>query len=725
MLKCIPFYHSYGCGIELIRRFFILLFCVCFFPFNVFSQEQDKVFPVNVTGDQISYQDKKVQAQGHVRMEYKGMELFCDEGEYDAQKHVAHLKRNIKIVRDKSVIYGEDIIYDFNTHNAQMMNSQIKFPPIYGRAQTVTAKGKDEYSAEKGYVTTCDREQPHYTLHASKVTIYPDKKVTAKNMILKVGNVPVFYFPYFSLPLTDRSFPLELYPGKKDEWGYYFLSRYRYFINEKNKGKMHLDWYDKRGVGTGITHKADMNKWGEALLSGYYIKDDLYRLGKREELFNKYPERKNIPSGFLEEDRYKLQLSYRNQLLSNLSITGEFHKFSDKYFMKDFFYREYDREQHPLTYALVDYSFPYSSVSLFTQKRMNRFFEETEYLPQLEHNFYNQSLGGTNFYFESKSTVGNIRHVFDATDPNAALNPDYDVSRLHSHDVVSYVQEIDWLKITPYVGTYTTIYSKDLTNQNDVSRFAPEAGVNLSTKLSKISDINFNLFGTKADKIRHILTPQLSYKFIDTPSVKKDRIFQFDEIDDLERINVIEFKVDNKWQLRDDKKVWDFVYFSPSVEYQFSNAGIGSHFEAIKADLEIYPRPGLSFNSDFEFDCPHERVKTVNADVTFSDPDKNKYSVSLGHRYAHEDGSQGTVGLTYQMTPSLQFKNYMRYDYLNGRFQEQQYVIRRDLHCWWGDVGLSVDHEKEFSVWFVFTLKDFPDIHLGLDHTYNGAKDKY
>ncbi|UCC95537.1 MAG: LPS assembly protein LptD, partial [Candidatus Omnitrophota bacterium] len=545
------------------------------------------------------------------------------------------------------------------------------------------------------------------------------ERIVAKNMILKAGQIPVLYIPYFSQSLKDKSFPIELIPGKNSEWGYHVLGRWRYNLNEEHKGKIHFDWYEKRGRAGGLTHKMESSQFGEGLFNYYYIDDELYSLEEREELFDEYPERSAIDAKYLEDDRYKAQFSYHWQPTPHLSVTSEFNKFSDENFMKDFFEREYEIEPHPLSYTLIDYSFERSSLSLLTQKRANRFFTETEYLPQLEYDFYSQPLFDSPLYFESQSKIGNLTRQFERS------SLDYDAVRVYSHNVLSYPKRIAWLHLTPYVGSFSTFYSKNFFGDENISREALEAGISMSTKIYKMCEGGFSIFGEEIDKMRHVITPQLDYAYIHDPTVSGDNLFRFDESDELVREERITFALTNKLEAKNENRVWDFVYFSPSVEYRINREGEGSFFDNIKAELEFYPRESFSLTSDTEYDVVDRAFKEANVDFTWRDTEADKYSISFGHRYARDDSSQSTFQGSYQLTSKLQLRNYLRYEYKTGEFQEQEYSLRTDLHCWWMDVGVNIDEGKDFTFWVIFRLKSFPDVHVGFDRTFSGAKEDY
>jgi lipopolysaccharide assembly outer membrane protein LptD (OstA) len=712
--------------------FFVLLFFIL--TFGVFSQE--KMIPVVVDGDEINYlqEEGKIIAKGNVKLKYKEVELFCDEVHYDANGNKAHIIGDVKIIRDGTTMYANDIVYDFANMSAAMGRMRLEDCPIFAEAERIEKSADGSYGLNNGYATTCDLDKPHYRLVARNITVYPGEKVVAKNMFLMIGKIPVFYIPYFSQSLKDRSFPVNVSPGKNSEWGYFFLTRWRYNMNDTNRGTVHIDWYENRGQGYGITHKMESKKYGDMLIKYYRLEDEIYQGTNRGRLFDEYPDRASISDKYLEDDRFKGQFSYSWDPLPNLSIKSEINKFSDEYFMKDFFRREYDREPHPKTYALINYSFAHSNISLLGRKRVNRYLGETEYLPQLEYNFYRQNLGETNFYFESVDKIGNIT----LQRPFAGGN---DSMRFHSDKVLSYQARIGFLRINPFIGSKTTYYSKRSDSDDDLLRLTHRAGATLSTKLYKFIDTDFDFWGQHVDKIRHILAPELSYIYQHKPSAPNSSVFQFDSVDNQAREESVRLTIRNKFQAKDetDGRVWDFLYFSPSVDYAINPEGRGSHFNSLSADLEVYPSKYLSLGADSYYDLLNGHFLEANADLTFKgiikairadeELEEEKYSFSLGHRYYRGENSQGTLSFKYRLTPKLQFKNYMRYQYKTGDLDEQQYALRADLHCWWMDIGLNINRHirggKDLTFWMAFTLKAFPDISIDFDQTYDGAKASY
>ncbi len=319
----------------------LILLILLLVPFALLAEE--KIVPVILDGDQVSYDYEKglIVAKGNVHVKHKEIELFCDEATYDAKGHRAQIKGNVRMIREGATITGDEISYDFQTQDADIGGFKYVDPPVYGKADGAEKRGKEQYILREGQVTTCDLEEPHYQLIARRITVYPGQRIVARNIMLKVGNIPVFFFPYFSHVLKDRSFPGEVIPGKNSEWGIYLLTRWRYYLNETNRGKVLLDYYEDRGFGQGITHNIKSKSFGNTLVNLYRIEDELYSLDKRNELFDDYPERASIPPKHLKDERYRMQFAHDWQPTDRLSIKSEYNKMSDEFFTKDFLNREY------------------------------------------------------------------------------------------------------------------------------------------------------------------------------------------------------------------------------------------------------------------------------------------------------------------------------------------------------------------------------------------------
>jgi lipopolysaccharide assembly outer membrane protein LptD (OstA) len=680
--------------------------------------------PAVFEGDEISFlrSEGKAFGKGHVKVTYQDVQIFCNQMEYDQDTNVVNVAGNVRIVRaptktapSGSILYGKAAVYNLDSKSGQMKDIKIEAKPFYDHAKEGYLED-GRYVLINGYVSTCDLDDPHYRLTARKIIIYPKDKIVAKNVWLKVGPVPVFYIPYYSQSLKDK-FPVELAFGHKKYLGMYVLTGWRYKINEQNRGKIHLDWYEDRGEGFGITHNAETSDFGKALVNAYFIKDAFYSQAKADVFAKDYPERLVIPPKYLQEDRYKAQISYKWNPMPKLAITADVNKFSDENFMKDFFYREYQTNPTQNSYILADYSFANSSLAMLTQGHANNFYTEKEYLPQLNYNLYRQQLGQSQVYFQSNELLGDISQRY-------AYSPlKYDSNRFYSSNTISRPFQIKWLHIDNSLSQTSAYYSKDTQGQGAWST-SWQAGATASVKLYKTLPYQFNLLGQKIEAMRQILTPSIGYAYIRAPIGNFASIVPFDDLMNIARSELVSIGFDNKFQVKTKTDKWDFIYFNPTAYYHIGDRGLENYFSNIYSKLEIYPVPNKGLVSEYNYDLRLKRLTIVNGDLSFSG---KKYSVAFGQRYTRTQPAQSTLNLSYQLTPKIKYLGYMIYDDSDGYCQEQEYGFRFDLHCWWMDIDFDIKHPqankvRDTGIWIQFSLKGFESkTHLIFDHTFSNA----
>lgn len=692
---------------------FICIASACFFVSSYFSvaYAETALEAVIVDGDQVNYDaaTNTVKAEGSVEIEYKGIRVSCDKANVNTVENVGDLYGNVRIEHDTGVITGDNIRYNFNTQDAQFMGVYLESEPFYAYGESVDKVSDEYYKLNDACVTTCGPVNGKkffmdYSLHAKTIEFYPQEKVVAKNVIVKVGKMPLMYIPYYVQPSKDKLPRVTLVPGYDSPRGVFLLSAWRYYINEKFKGRLHLDSHTKKGMGIGFTHKLDSDNWGDGVYTAYYVGDH-----DRQEF--------DEPYKYVGGDRYKIQLRHKYKNDSGLNATFQLYRFSDEHFVKDYFYKEYEKDTKPLSYALLSQSVPNGSLSLLTQKRVNPFYDQIEYLPRLRYNFFKKRIIDSDFFFESKTEFANLQRQY--VKPTDA---DYDVSRLDSDNKISYQKKIAWLNINPYVRLQETYYSSDKLSDDDVLRSQFSTGIELSTKLYKAFKAEFNVGDYQIDGMRHIVTPIIKYSYTNQPSIANSKLHYFDSIDRLSYGNIVKFELENKVKVKGlssdgEEKVWDLLYFSPEVNYRFNQeARGGSNLTTAQYEFELRPWDNLYFEQIAKFDLDKlERVTEVTSDINF---ESELVDLTMGHRYLRNEESQITADFEYRFAPKWSFETYLRYDDNVSKFEKQGFYFNRELNCWDMELGFTMDSEYEKTLWVVFKLKAFPELGFHMKETY-------
>lgn len=678
---------------------------------NTYAESKE---PVIVDGDSVNYDaaSNMITAEGNVNIEYKGVKVTCEKARVNTLTNIGRLQGNVVVEHDEATLTGEDITYNFETRTSELRGMYMESDPFYVYGASVEKELDDKYSLTDACATTCGplngpKYFMDYTLNASSLEYYPHRKIVAKNVVMKIGKLPVMYIPYYVQPSKDRLPRVTLIPGHDSDKGMFLLSAWRYYIDEGFRGRIHLDYYAKKGIGTGVTHKYITENSGNGVFKVYYV-------GDRDKV--SFGTNKTHVGG----DRYKVQLRHAYSGNDGLQASVQLNKFSDRFFMKDYFQKEYERDTNPLSYGLVNKSFSGSSLSLLAQKRVNSFSSQLEYLPRLKYDVFKKRVGESDFYFESESQVAQLAYQYAKP-----TDEDYDITRVDSYNKISYQRKFGWLNVNPYVGLRETYFSRNRNKKEDLDRTVFSTGLELSTKMYKMFDNDFKIASIDVDAVKHIVTPILRYGYVHEPTVSNSQLYQFDSIDSASRADSMSFTLENKFKAKGtdidgNEKVWDLLYFAPTVGYSFNQPGRGSHPTNVSYRLEIKPWEHLYFQQEAKHNIDQtERMEEVISDVNF---ESELVELSFGHRYLRDEESQYTNDIKWNFADKWSIQTYLRYDDNLSKFEKQGFYLVRELNCWDVELGLTIDQDYKKTLWLLFTLKAFPEMGFDVKQSYSGPK---
>ncbi|MEW6007992.1 MAG: hypothetical protein AB1595_07630 [bacterium] len=225
--------------------FFLLL------SLPIFSEE------LLIEGDRIEYRDGLISSSSKTTLIFKDIKMTSDAIE----------------IKDDEILCSSCYL---STENLQFFGKKIK-------------KEKNRITIENGWFSTCPNKKPHYQLFSKNIVIGP-KIVKASNIILKIGNFPIFYIPFYSYPLKAKDSPWSIGIGRADSLGFFVKTRYNYSLKEKQIGFL-LDYYQKKGAGFGIESQSFLgysNKEKYLLDSFYKKKDGCIRIEKSSDRLVSY-----------------------------------------------------------------------------------------------------------------------------------------------------------------------------------------------------------------------------------------------------------------------------------------------------------------------------------------------------------------------------------------------------------------------------------------------------
>lgn len=685
------------------------IICSSLFAFPSPSLAVEEKIPIVVDGDHVEYfnDERKITATGNVRIEYKETKLFADSVVvYSATKDIV-AEGNVKLQTENGTLVGNKILYNFENKTGSIVDADIETAPFYAKSSNINKVSDRELMMRRGYLTTCDLSDPHWRLVAKQVLIFPEDRVVAKNVSIIIGNITVATLPQYVHVLSDKRPRVTVVPGHDKEWGYYLLTAWRYYFNEGLKGRVHLDYRERKKFAEGVDLSYAPPDMGTGLLRTYFMHE---RAIEAKHIWQE-------DEGSIEKrDRYMVEWRHKWQIDSATNLLWQYNKFKDDQFLYDYFRREYEIDKAPNTYAQFTHAESSYLLNVLVEKRVNNFFSAVEKLPQVKFEMLDSRIGESNFYVKSYNDFSRLIQQ----DAGGTVFND-PITRLDTFNNLTYPFRFSVIDVSPTIGFRETYYSQDLYANHNRWRGIFYAGSDFSTRFFRIYNVKGNFLGMDINQLRHLVNPTIKYSYIKEPSIDNSDLRNFDEIDAISKSNSANIAIENKLQTKLEGKSVDLVRHILSSDYIFRGNNINGRLsDIIKSELELRPRKGFTIDVDTDYDRQMGSVFTNHTDFYFSQGDK--YSIGLGHYYQKDEDDQLTSEVSYRFSPIWKIRVYERFDFTGKGLREQQYVLTRDLHCWIMEASYHVDRGRGESIWLKFNLKAFPELGFEFDTTYHQPK---
>ena len=727
---------------------FSLMLGFVFWVSLVFA-ETTKESPMIINGDNVEYSadSKEVVATGNIEVIYKGARLTCNRLKVNMQTKEGLAEGNARIDDTQGVVTGEKIIYDFANKTGIIYDADFRANPYFGKAKKVEKLIDSEFVSKSGYFTTCSLDHPHYRFASKKISIIPHDRLQAKQTTLYLGAIPLIYLPRFNYLIKDPIMHVQVEPGTRKDWGPYLLSTWRYNLTDNSNLRVFLDSRVKLGLAEGFAVNYKPPAMGRGDFKFYYTNENSVHLPA------------GAPTDF---QRYFFRWRYKWDIDLRTNLVAEFYKISDKRrqyennpappnfgsnlnahnMLQDYFFREYEKDSQPLSYALFHHAFNYSSIDILLQKRTNHWFDQLDKLPEINYNLPSLQIGQTPLYFENTSQFG-VYNKKATTEPVTA--DDVTITRLDTTNTVSLPMRLGFVQFKPFVASRQTFYDRGANGQSGIVRTIFYGGADLSTKFYRIYNAKTDFLGLNLNGLRHVITPSIGYLYTHVPTIPIDNIRQIDAVDAITRGNTATLSLSNKLQTKRNGQSVDFVDFLITTEYVFdpkSGANqnsilintankLESQLSDILFKLKVLPYSWIRFESEATFQHSNHDLDSYNkfslANYSLSFDLGKERSFSIGQRYERKGYNEVTANFVWRITPKWKFSIYERYNLknspvLNKGSQEQEYTLTRDLHCWDMDISLNRKEDTGTTIFFVFRLKAFPENEFGFDQAMSKGK---
>jgi len=143
---------------------------------------------------------------GDVIIQRNKQRLNADTASFDRKSNQVKADGNVLLSTDTTAFSSDSIDYDLKNERGVINNAkyQVKGTHTNGRSSRIQQKSRNELELKDATYTTCPAPDPSWHIASSNININQATQVgTAQDVTLRVGNVPIFYLPWISFPLSN------------------------------------------------------------------------------------------------------------------------------------------------------------------------------------------------------------------------------------------------------------------------------------------------------------------------------------------------------------------------------------------------------------------------------------------------------------------------------------------------------------------------------------------
>lgn len=669
---------------------------------------------------------------------------------------------NVAIFALGGTLRAPRVYYNLTTGQALLVQGRVetysearKVPVIY-EAERVRQFGRGVMTAQNAIVTTSDFGVPHNYIFARRVSLTehpvtdasgqprldeegrPLKRQVATTWYntYRILGIPVFYWPYAEHDLDRPETGIRHVRLRQDsDYGIQVLteSDLGFFltplIGEPDPATdltLNVDFMSERGLAAGVDAE-----YGQETYLGYVRSYFLHDEGEDDGGFDP-PTR----------DRGRLLWRHRHDILDDTYVNLEFSWISDEAFLNEYFEKEFREGKDQETLAYLKHQRELWAATLLVKERVNDFQSETDYLPRLAFHALGVPLFEDTVTLISSSEMGyvRLRHGDPEREDLAPIpeSQEAGIFRVETRDELYRPFALWIFQVAPFVqgrlGYFgkragremlvpvvladgTTVFVTERGSLRSGSlRVGAAAGVRLSTQFWRVYEAQSQFWNI--DRLRHLVTPQITYFDLFALNVDRDELVQFDAIDDVDKMRALELKLRQRLQTRrgvgEDRRVVDWVTFdvSTNVYPSASRDNDGDVLDDIVTDLEWRVTDVVSIVNEARFDLADRELGTFSIGVGVDQTPR--YSFFIGQRYINEsDSSATTMNLAYQLNEKWRIDLFTQYDWGEEELLQARVQLHRDLYNFVLRFGVLEDGSRDDTRIFVELVpKGLPELRV-------------
>ena len=146
-------------------------------------------------GDDMAMVDNFVQIHGNALIKFEDVILRADHVWADFDENLLRASGNVHLKMGDEETYSDELVFNLETKKGIARNGFTFSDPWYFGGSEIFKIQEDRSYIRGASLTTCTLKYPHYYFSVSEVIVRMNQEMIAKNIVLRIGGFPLFYFP--------------------------------------------------------------------------------------------------------------------------------------------------------------------------------------------------------------------------------------------------------------------------------------------------------------------------------------------------------------------------------------------------------------------------------------------------------------------------------------------------------------------------------------------------
>ena len=211
-------------------------------------------------GDSVSMVDNFVQIHGNALVKFEDVILRADHIWADFGDNLMRASGNVHLKVGDEETYSDELVFNLENKKGIARDGFTYSDPWYFGGSEIFKIEENKSYVRGASLTTCSLKHPHYYFSVSEVIVRMNEELIAKNIVLRIGGFPLFYFPAIRRDLRKGKIAKIIVKVGTDSYQGPYLSIIQPLVRKRRYDAALLyDRSARRGQGYGFEGKYRFN----------------------------------------------------------------------------------------------------------------------------------------------------------------------------------------------------------------------------------------------------------------------------------------------------------------------------------------------------------------------------------------------------------------------------------------------------------------------------------